>query len=213
MAILRIFLWGALITLPTFFAQLGLSYLLKEANLSPFLTSLIYWFIVISLTEELFKYAVVRLRVLNSADLDEPMDIVMYMVVAALGFAALENVIYLFVPPIDMLSVNDLIGRTMAISFIRFIGATFLHTLCSAVVGYSLVISLRDQKNRLLEVGSGIAMATILHGIYDFSIMQLEGASRWAIPAVSMLVLAFLVFSNFKKLKKIKSVTILNPKH
>lgn len=207
--IIKIFLWGVLITIPVFFVQIGLAYLLEKTTLNPIIASLIYWFLIIALTEEIFKFLVVKMKVMNSPNLDEPTDIVIYMVVAALGFAALENILYLF-SPVDYLSFEAIVSRTLLISFIRFIGATFLHTLCSAVIGYALAISCCDEKNRSIEVIFGIAMATLLHGLYNFSIMTLDGYLKVIIPAIVIITLAWLVFSGFERLKKIKSVTILN---
>ncbi len=209
--ILRVFLWGALITIPVFFVQIGLATLLAKTDLNTIVTALIYWFLIISLSEELFKYLVIRFKVLNSPHLDEPLDIMLYMVIAALGFAALENILYLFAP-IGQLSFSDLIGRTLAISFIRFIGATFLHTLCSAVIGYAVAVSLYDQKNRRIEAALGVIIAVGLHGLYDFSIMTIEGPLKIIIPITILIALAFLVISGFEKLKNMKGVTKLNIK-
>lgn len=203
--ILKIFLWGALITLPVFFVQIGLTYLLNGVNVNPLAKNLIYWFLIIAFSEEFFKYLVIRVKVFNSPHLDEPLDIMLYMVIAALGFAAIENVLYLFAP-IGQMSFNQLIDRTLFIDFIRFIGATFLHTLCSAVIGYSLAISFCEVKTKYISLTAGIIMATLLHGIYDFSIMTLDGYAKFAIPVVIILTLAFLVFSGFEKLKKMKSI-------
>lgn len=207
--ILKVFLWGALVTVPVFFVQVGLKILLEKADLSPLVTSVIYWFLIIALSEEVFKYLVVRTKVLHNSCMDEPMDIMIYMVVAALGFAALENTLYLFMP-VDQLSFNDLIGRTMILSFVRFIGATFLHTLCSAVIGYSVAISCKDQKNKYLEVMFGIIIAVGLHGLYNFSMMMLEGDLSYILPIVTLIILAIFAFWGFEKLKKEKSVTLLN---
>ena len=207
--ILKIFLWGTLVTVPVFFVQVGLKILLENADFNPLMTSIIYWFLIIALSEEIFKYLVVRTKVLNNSCMDEPMDIMIYMVVAALGFAALENILYLFAP-VDQLTLNDLLGRTMLLSFTRFIGATFLHTLCSAVIGYSVAISCKDQKNKYLEVMFGIITAVGLHGLYNFSIMMLEGDLQYALPVVTLIILAIFAFWGFERLKKEKSVTILN---
>lgn len=207
--ILRIFLWGALITLPVFFVQIGLSYLLAIANISPLFYSILYWFLIISLSEEIFKYLIVKIKITNSPSLDEPLDIMLYMVIAALGFAALENVLYLFAPIKDM-SFNDLIGRTFTISFIRFIGATFLHTLCSAIVGYAMAMSFCEEKKKYLYLTLGIIVAMVLHGLYDFSIMTLDGYYRTMVPVVTMLILAALVYVGFEKLKKMKGVCNVN---
>ncbi len=203
--IIRIFLWGALITVPVFFVQLGLAYLLTKIPLNPLVNSLIYWFIVISFSEELFKYIVVRFKIMNSPDLDEPIDIMIYIIIVALGFAALENTLYLFTPVGDM-SFNQLLDRALIVTFIRFIGATFLHTLCSAVIGYSMAISFCDVEKKYLSFGAGFFMAVLLHGLYDFSIMTLDGYLKLAIPATVIITLAFLVFSGFERLKKLKSV-------
>ena len=207
--ILRIFLWGALITLPVFFVQLGLASLLSKINASDLVISLLYWFVVISFSEEIFKYLVIKIKIMNCPDLDEPVDVMIYMVIAALGFAALENILYLFSPVGDM-SFNQLMDRTLIITFIRFIGATFLHTLCSAVVGYSLAISFCKIKTRYASIASGLFMAVLLHGLYDFSIMKLDGYLKLAVPVLIIVTLAFLVFSGFEKLKKMKSVCEAN---
>jgi len=203
--IFKIFLWGAAITIPVFFVQVGLALLLDSLNLGATLKSILYWFIVISFTEELFKYLVIKLKVLNSRHLDEPLDLMLYMVVAALGFAALENILYLFTPA-EKMSLDQLIDRTLVVDLIRFIGAIFLHTLCSATIGYSLAVSACEPRFKKFAVVSGIGVATLLHGFYDFSIMTLEGYARFVVPAIIILALAFMVFTGFEKLKKMKGV-------
>jgi len=207
--ILEVFLWGALITIPVFFIQIGFTFLLGKISFNSNVSAIIYWFLIISFSEELFKYLVVKMRIFDSPDLDEPLDIMLYMVVAALGFAALENILYLF-SPIGTLSFGDLIGKTLVIVFIRFIGATFLHTLCSAVIGYAVAISLFDQKNSFIEATAGVVVAVLLHGLYDFSIMTLKGYMQFLLPGAIILTLALIVFSSFERLKKLKGITVLN---
>lgn len=210
--ILRIFLWGVVVTLPIFFVQIGMKEILEKlTTIDTLIYNLIYWFLIISFSEEFFKYLVVRVKIKNSPEMDEPVDMMIYMVVVALGLAALENVLYLFVPSGQM-AFNDLVGRTILVSFVRFIGATFLHTLCSALVGYFLAISFCDQKREFLEVGFGIFVAVLLHGLYDFSIMTLEGPAKIIIPIIILISLALFVFAGFEKLKKLKSITKLNIK-
>src|ERR1035437_472145 len=73
--IIKIFLWGALITVPVFFVQIGLTYLLGLINMDPFVKAFLYWSLVIALSEEFFIYLVIRLKIINSPDLDEPLDV------------------------------------------------------------------------------------------------------------------------------------------
>ena len=87
-----------------------------------------------------------------------------------------------------------------------FIGATFLHTLCSALIGYFLAISFKKTKKRIWFLLTGILLATLLHGLYDFSIMTIDGPLKIIIPAAILMLLAVFIISGFEKLKKVKSV-------
>lgn len=197
-----------LVTIPVFISQVALSQLLEQLPLwLPFyfpevIIDVIRWFLVIALVEELFKYFVVKLTVLKSKELDEPVDVMVYMVVVALGFAALENIFYLFSPletPLDLV-----IRKTIAVSFIRFIGATFLHTLCSALVGYFLALSLLRGKKKL--VMTGILLATALHGLYNFSIITLEAPLSFLISLLVLVGLSIFIIYDFNEIKKLKSI-------
>lgn len=210
--ILKIFLWGALITFPVYLIQKNLSGLLDQVQLFPFLHSypfaieIIRWFLIIAFTEELLKYLVVKLGVMGSYALDEPVDIMLYMVVAALGFAAVENILYLFSPQ-NSVYFSTLLQTTAAISFIRFISATFLHTLCSALLGYFLALASLRSKKKLRLVITGLVLATLLHGLYDFSIITLAGTYvGLGIPLLIIVGLCIFMVYDFNEIKKIKSI-------
>ncbi|MEK7664279.1 MAG: PrsW family intramembrane metalloprotease [Patescibacteria group bacterium] len=216
--ILRVFLFGALATIPTLFIQVWLSeslvqsqylagiYLPEIVVYLPFIFKIVKWFLIIALTEEVFKYLVVRLSVYQYGVLDEPLDVMLYMVVSALGFAALENILYLFSPIGGVLSFDQIFKTTVTISFIRFIGATFLHTLSSALVGYFLVKSLFDPSRRLKFTAIGIFLATLLHGLYNFSIMTLREPFNFIISAIILAVLALFIIYDFDEVKKLKGI-------
>jgi len=206
--ILKIFGWGALVTVPVFFTQIFLAKTLQQMALDGLVYSIIYWFIVISFTEEIFKFLVVKFRVLANPEFDEPVDTMIYMVIVALGFAGLENMLYLF-SPAESLPFAEVVNRTVVISFVRFIGATFLHTLCSAVIGYFLALSFRDTKNRAVLFTAGLFLSTLLHGLYDFSIMVLSGPLKLIVPVAVLVSLAWFVVFAFDNLKKAKSVCII----
>lgn len=226
--IIRIFLWGAIITIPVFLLQMGAGKLINilalqngfsdlgkstylpvsQLALVDFAIVIFYWIVVIAFTEELFKYFVIKLKIINSPELDEPLDIMLYMVIVALGFSAVENILYIFIPAGQMAFV-PLLQRTMLLSFIRFIGGTFLHALCSAVVGYSLAIGLCKIKHRWVYTFLGLFMATLLHGFYDFSIISLEGDLKIITPIIILTILAVLTSFGFERLKKLKSVCSL----
>lgn len=212
--IVKIFLYGVLITIPVFFIQISLFMVfnqLKESGIFdgwPIIADIIKWFFVIALTEETLKYLVVKFAVLKSIEMDEPLDFMLYMVVVALGFAALENALYLF-SPVDQ-TINQVLQATFTITVIRFVGATFLHTLCSALVGYSMAkASLIGRRGRSIVI-FGILMATLLHGLYDFSIITLSSPFNFIIPSAVILGLAGFIMYDFDGIQKVKGICKLS---
>ncbi|MBI1866317.1 MAG: PrsW family intramembrane metalloprotease [Candidatus Staskawiczbacteria bacterium] len=203
--ILKIFLFGSLATLPVFVVQFGLSTLLAGLGLPISITLILYWFLAIALTEEFFKYLVVKAGALKNKNLDEPLDIMIYMITAALGFAALENILYLF-PAVSNLSFRQVLSNTIIVSFVRFIGATFLHTLASGALGYLLIVEVYEMKKRGWFFFSGLVLASASHGLYNFSITTFDGAFQIAVPITILAGLAIFVFWAFNRVKTIKSV-------
>ena len=197
--ILKIFLYGFLAALPTIFLQVAIFQEFKNLPLSKDLINILNIFIGVALTEEFLKYLAVKGKALKSSEFDEPVDIMIYMITAALGFAAFENMLILF-----PLGPSLLFGRAISISAVRFLGATFLHALCSATLGYFIALSFLKNKFSLFAAGLGISV--FLHGLYNFSIMELEGFLKFSIPIVIIIGLAIFVSFGFTKLKKLKSV-------
>ncbi len=204
--IVKVFLLGALITIPVFFVEYALSKLIEIPNFSQPIYLFLYWFVVIAFTEEIFKYLLMRFRVLKSSAFDEPVDAMIYMIIAALGFAALENILYLIPGTEHILSFNALFARTVTISFFRFIGATFLHALCSGLIGYFIAISICREKKKIGLTFIGVILAIFLHGLYNFSIMKVQGLLQFTIPILILAGLMIFVTLGFKKLKTMKSV-------
>jgi RsiW-degrading membrane proteinase PrsW (M82 family) len=207
--ILKIFFFGVLVTVPVFLFEYGLAYLISSASASiPLnIAKILYWFLAISLVEEYFKYFVVSRVVLKSSEFDEPVDCMIYMITSAMGFAALENILYLLPPAGKMFSLDQTIINSASIGFFRFIGATFLHALCSALIGYFLALSIYENRRSLAALG--IFFAACLHGLYNFSIMELSSDLKIAIPTVILLGLAVLIIFAFKRIKKLKSVCLI----
>ncbi len=216
--VIKVFLWGMLATLPAGLIELGFSKFISKfisswLGDSPF-SLLLYFFFAIALTEEVMKYLVVRDKVLKSSELDEPTDIILYLIIAALGFAALENIFYL---------IQLQFFKAALLTASRFLGAIFLHALCSGALGYFLALSFYQPKRRPSLFSFGLILAIFLHGLFNFSIIKIDQTlikkdgsifilnSRtlaiYSILVVAILVgLAIFVSSGFKRLRKMKSV-------
>lgn len=192
-AVLKVFFYGMLIAFAAIFLEIGFKKI--SSNL------LLYVFIGGALIEECLKYSVVRFKVLRSSELDEPIDIMLYMIIAGLGFAALENILILinYHPFLEL-------PKTLEIITLRFLTATFLHALCSGIVGYFLAISFFNIKKQKKFLLMGLGMAIILHGFYNLSIIKIDGWEKFILPAIILIGAALFVSLGFKKLKRLKSI-------
>ena len=200
--VLKIFLLGILSTIPVFLIERYSLNILEKIALFPPLTLFLRFFVAIALVEELFKYLVVRIGVLRKPDFDEPIDAPLYMMVAALGFAAAENILVFSSQEFEIFYGPYLLAMA------RFLGATLLHALCAGILGYFLAISFWKIKRRKLFFGLGLTSATLLHGFYNFFIMKTEGLVQIFGPVILLAGTIFIIFLAFKKLKKIKSVCL-----
>ena len=204
--VLKIFFYGMLAAFPAVFIELGFAQQITQIYLPQILVSILYVFLGIALVEEVLKYLVVKKQVLKDPEFDEPVDVMLYMIIAALGFAALENLFILF-PLIQPFQFFE----TLVTSVLRFVGATFLHALCSGLIGYFLALSFLKSKNRLKLKTVGITLAVLLHGLYDFSIIKVAGGWKFVLPIIILIGLAIFISLGFKKVKKLKSICLPRP--
>lgn len=118
--------------------------------------------------EEVLKFSAAWLIGIHSASDDEPVDPLMYMIIVALGFVSLENTLFL----IDPLHAGDMLG-TFATGNLRFIGASLVHILSSALVGISLGFAFyQPKKIKILASVVGVILATALHAYFNLFIMK-----------------------------------------
>ncbi len=141
--------------------------------------------------EELMKYLVVMVVLYKSNHIDEPIDWPIYMITGALGFAALENTMFLIKPlSLGETTVSLLTGQ------LRFLGSTLLHSITSGIVGISLGLAFHFNdfiKKTYLLVGLVFAIA--LHSVFNFFIIRDSGgdflkvfAFLWVVTIVIMLM-------------------------
>jgi protease PrsW len=124
------------------------------------LTLALVCFLVIGPAEELAKFAAVRAFAYRQRDFDEPIDGIVYAAAAALGFASLENVLYV----IDFERGTVRWAALGLRSFLALPG----HVIFSAMWGYALG---RARFSARYRVWPRVALAAALHGLYDFLLL------------------------------------------
>jgi RsiW-degrading membrane proteinase PrsW (M82 family) len=132
---------------------------------------LLFW----ALIEETFKFAAAYVAALHWRVFDEPLDAVVYMITAALGFAALENALFLVSP----IQAGEVL-QTIITGDLRFVGATLLHVLSSATVGLLIARAFyRGGAARLRATVLGVVLATALHTVFNFFILLKGGGATF----------------------------------
>ena len=111
-------------------------------------------FFVVALVEEFSKYIIVKYYAQKKTDFNEPFDGIVYALVVSMGFAALENVLY-----ISQFGVTT--GLTRAFSAVPA-HATF-GILMGYFMGKAKFSDCRVKYNLI-----GLVVATLFHGAYDF---------------------------------------------
>ncbi len=167
------------------------------------ITDTTYKFIAWSFIEEILKFLVASAAILWRKDVDEPVDPVMYMITLALGFAAVENTLFLLSP----LAGNTLLEAALT-GNLRFIGATLLHVFTSAVVGLFIAMSFyKRPRTRRYYAFAGVLTASILHSMFNFFILTTADQNLFRTFAFVWLgviaVLAVLEYVKRIKLNKI----------
>jgi len=157
--VVKIFLLGILYVIPVIFLELLAGLFSRLFLGSPILFCLVRAFIVAGLCEEFIKLMVVKKYAYNNVHFDEVMDGILYTVAASLGFACLENILY-------VMSTN------LQTAVIRAVLAVPMHAGCSGLMGYYIgkakfAQSKKEEKNLIYK---GLGIAVLLHGLYDFCI-------------------------------------------
>ena len=159
-------------------------------------------FLAGGLIEESIKLAAVKIGLWKTQEADEPVDWMLFMIISALGFAALENVLVLT-------SYHEVITSFKALEVMvwRFLSATFLHALCSGALGYFWALSF--SKNRKIYFWVSFVAIASLHAFYNWSIMNVTGLNKFLLPLAILIGLSLSVSFGIKHLKRLKSICFL----
>ncbi len=142
--------------------------------------------------EEISKFIAVAVIALHSKENDEPIDAMIYCIVTALGFAALENALFIMGP----LSGGE-IARSIVTGNMRFMGATLLHVVSSASVGFTLgYVFYHGKFTKIIAIIVGLCGAIAIHTAFNLSILESNPTDTlktfsWIWGAVVIMIILF----------------------
>ena len=180
---------GALTVIPILFVE---QFLDRFTELFPGLMAAAWKaFVVAGFSEELFKYIALYLLIWKSKEFNEKFDGIVYAVFVSLGFAAVENVMYVM-------------GNGLSTGIMRAITAVPAHAIFGITMGFYFGLAKFYKKERKRLRTKALIYPIVLHGIYDFILFT--GIEWFTIVFVGFVV--FLYISGLKRIKKLSDQSI-----
>jgi RsiW-degrading membrane proteinase PrsW (M82 family) len=183
---------GVLIVLPVFFAERLLMALMPP--LGKVGTAAYQAFVVAGATEEAFKFLAIYLLVWRNPSFNEKFDGIVYSVFVSLGFAAVENVLYVM-------------DGGMQTAMVRALTAVPAHALFGVTMGYYLGIARMYDELKKAYLLRALLFPILLHGIYDFILMVEIG---WLLLLFIPYVIGLYVLG-MKKMKLLSEASVFKP--
>jgi RsiW-degrading membrane proteinase PrsW (M82 family) len=190
--LLKLVVAGAVVALPIAFMEKLLTGMMPPlGNVGE---AAYHAFVVAGITEEGFKFVVIYLLVWRSPQFNEKFDGIVYAVFVSLGFAAVENTLYV-------------LENGYQTAMVRALTAVPAHALFGVAMGYYLGIARMFGELRSSYLSRAILIPVVLHGIYDFILMVQIG---WLLMLFIPYVI-YLYVAGMKKMRILSETSIFKP--
>jgi RsiW-degrading membrane proteinase PrsW (M82 family) len=148
-------------------------------------------FYVASITEEGFKYLAFILIFWRNKNFNEKFDGIVYAVFISLGFAAIENIFYVYKGGYD-------------VGVLRALTAVPAHALFGIVMGYHFGLARFYPGERRKHLILAFLMPFLWHGIYDFLLL----GQRQILLFLFIPVIIIFWINGFRKMQKLSSASV-----
>lgn len=133
-------------------------------------------FIDAGFCEELCKFVVLFLIIWWNKNFNEHMDGIVYAAFVGLGFACVENVLYVF---------QGGIGTGIVRALLSVPG----HFLFAVIMGYFLSLAKFDEKKRFGYLMASLFIPVLAHGLFDWMLMITDAIQ----PVISLVILVVFI--------------------
>ncbi len=189
--VLKVALVGALSAVPVIAVVYGVNQLFSPPA-HPLLKAAWSAFIEAAIPEEFFKLATVLLVVYRHPAFDEPFDGIVYCAMASLGFATLENILY-----VSSGGLNIAIARALT--------AVPLHAFCGVIMGYYL--GRARFSSGLKNTGfwfAALFWPILYHGLYDWAIFSFNNTQNGLFLLATLGVLIWTIVAGVLKMRRLE---------
>ena len=193
--LLKVFVFGMLVSIPI----IGVEMVLSRVNFFKGMIGIaIQAFVVVGFTEEFFKRLVVVKSALYHKEFNEKLDGIVYCVIASLGFALVENVMYV----LRFMPIDPSVWLTRAIVSVP------AHMLLGIIMGYFMGLSKfgTNKRDSIRNYRLSLIVPAVLHGLFDFVLMaQLPNYLLYFVPLLAfMWVIGMIMLRRHYKASKLE---------
>lgn len=185
--LIKLYVLGMLSVIPVLIMEIILQSLNVFTLLDNDLMNLYDALVVAGFSEELYKWMIVIIFVFKSREFDEYIDGIIYCVFVSLGFATVENILYV-------------LEGSYTVAITRAILSVPAHMLFGVSMGYYLSLSRfstsKKAKNRYMALA--LFIPVLLHGAYDYILMS-------SIPYLIVAFIPFVIWMWVYNMKKLKA--------
>lgn len=132
-------------------------------------------FFKVALVEEFSKFIFIRFILFKNKNFNEPFDGIVYAVMVGMGFATLENIVYVY-------------QYGMATGILRMFTAVPAHACFAVLMGYFIGLAKFNKQKNLYFTLLALIAATVFHGLYDYFLFITFVPGIWIGAALSLIV-------------------------
>ena len=184
--IIKLLVLGAVSCIPASALELAITNVIEAADIqNPYFAAFLEAFVVAALCEELMKRFFLRRATWNNAAFDFQFDAIVYGVTVSLGFAALENVLYVMQSGFET-------------GLLRAVTSVPGHAIFGVFMGYFYgYAKLSEAQGRASESREYMALSLLvpilLHGTYDFIAFSMQISELWLLPFFAYVALLYVI--------------------
>jgi RsiW-degrading membrane proteinase PrsW (M82 family) len=184
----RLFMFGLLAVFPVMFVQVGLTEWLGD-------NAFVFSFVTTAAIEETFKWLIVILIIFRHTEFNEPYDGIVYATAVSLGFATMENLLYVYTEQINL-----------SLLIIRALLPVSGHALFGIIMGYYIGQAKFIPYERVKYLIYALVFPILWHGLFDFIIIKTTSYWTW-------FIIPLMTFLWFRGLRKMKFANLRSPFH
>lgn len=191
--LLKLLMFGALTIIPAVILELLGTAILSMFDINEYLTTIIYFIVVVAGAEELVKFAALYISSWNKPTFNCRFDGVVYAVAVSLGFALLENILYVA-------------QNGVGVGIMRALTAVPLHCAAGIYMGQFYAnakkhSNLGERNKARAEILKSYFIPVALHGVYD-CLCSIEYPGYIVVFLVFVVIMYVITIINVRKYAK-----------